>query len=112
MVLLNLLFLRRSLCKQCISNLPTLKREPRTSHLTSLDSDVAFLICITNVTAKTNQIALFPGSIKKAKVCDEVRFDKLSLQQQCAYCGKTTLYFCEKCNVALHPECFIGFHEQ
>ena len=61
---------------------------------------------------------MFPGSRKKTKVSDEVRFDKLSQwigkakQQRCAECRKTTLYFCEKCNVALHPECFKEFHEQ
>ena len=67
---------------------------------------------------KTTQIAMFSGSRKKTKVSDEVRFDKLShwigkaKQRRCAECGKTTLYFCEKCNVALHPECFKEFHEQ
>ena len=61
---------------------------------------------------------MFPGSRKKSKVSDKVGFDKLShsigkaKQQQCVECGKTTLYFFEKCNVALHPECFKEFHEQ
>ena len=61
---------------------------------------------------------MFRGSRKKTKVSDEVRFDKLShwigkaKQSQCAEYGKTTLYFCKKCNVALLPECFKGFHEQ
>ena len=51
---------------------------------------------------KTTQIAMFPGSRKKPKVSDQVRFDKLShwirkaKQRRCAECGKTTLYFCEK----------------
>ena len=67
---------------------------------------------------KTTKIAKFPGSRKEIKVSDEVRFDKLShwigkaKQQRCAECGKTRPYFCEKCNVALQPECFKGFHEQ
>ena len=58
---------------------------------------------------------MFPGSRKKTKVSDDVRFDKLShwigkaKQRRCAESGKTTLYFCEKCNAALHPK---GFHEQ
>ena len=52
---------------------------------------------------KTTQIAMFPGSRKKTKVSDEVKFDKLShligkaKQRQCAECGKATLDFCEKC---------------
>ena len=60
---------------------------------------------------------MFPGSRKKAKVSDEVRFDKLShwigkaKQRRCAQCGKT-LYFSEKCNVALYPYCFKGFNKQ
>ena len=47
-----------------------------------------------------------------------VRFDKLShwigkaKQRRCAECGKTALYFREKCNVALHPECFKESQEQ
>ena len=67
---------------------------------------------------KTTQISMFPGSRKKTRVSDEVRFDKLShwigkaKQGGCAECGKTTLYFCEKCNAALHPECFKEFYEQ
>ena len=61
---------------------------------------------------------MFPGLRQKTKVSDDVRFDKLShwigkvKQRRCAECGKTTLYFCEKCNVALHPESFKEFHEQ
>ena len=68
--------------------------------------------------SKTTQIAMFSGSSKKSKVSDEVRFDKLShwigkaKQQRCAECGKARPYFCEKCNAALHPECFKRFHEQ
>ena len=61
---------------------------------------------------KTTQIAMFPGSRKKTKVSDEVRFDKLSHWISKVKCGKTTLHFCEKCNVALHPECSKEFHEQ
>ena len=61
---------------------------------------------------------MFPVSRKKTKVSDEVRFDKLShwigkaKQRRCGECGKTTLYFCEKYNVAQHPECFKEFPEQ
>ena len=31
-------------------------------------------------------------------------------QQRCAKCSKTSQYFCEKCNVGLHPDCFKDFH--
>ena len=61
---------------------------------------------------------MFPGSRKKTKISDQVRLDKLShwigkaKQRRCAEYGKTTLYFFEKCNVTLHPECFKKFHEQ
>ena len=61
---------------------------------------------------------MFPGSRKKNKVYDEVRFDKLShwiskeKQRQCTECEKTALYFYEKYNVALQPECFKKLHEQ
>ena len=47
---------------------------------------------------------MLPGSRNKTKVCDEVGFDKLSQwidkakQRRCGECGKTILYFCEKCN--------------
>ena len=63
---------------------------------------------------KATQISMFPGSRMKAKVSDEIRFDKLNhwignaKQQWCAECGKKTLSFCEKCKDALHPECFFG----
>ena len=61
---------------------------------------------------------MFPGSRKKTKVSDELRFDKLSHGigkakiKRCAECGKTTLCFCGKCNVALHPAHFKRIHEQ
>ena len=64
---------------------------------------------------KTTQMTMFPGSRKRTKVSDEVRFDKLShwiiieKQGRCTECGETTLYFCKKCKVALHPEFFKGF---
>ena len=61
---------------------------------------------------------MFPGSRKKTKVSDEVRFNKSShwmgkgKQQQCAECAKKKpLYFHKKYNDALHQECFKGFHE-
>ena len=30
-------------------------------------------------------------------------------QPRCAKCSKTSKYFCEKCNVGLHPDCFKDF---
>ena len=53
---------------------------------------------------------MFPGSSKLTTVSDEVRFDKWShwigkvKKRRCTEYGKTTLYFCEKWDVALHPE--------
>ena len=61
---------------------------------------------------KTIQIVMFPSWRKKTKVSDDVRFGELShwigkvKQRRCAERGKTTLHFCEKCNVALHTKCF------
>ena len=115
-VVVNLPFLCRSLCKWCISNLYKNKRTQGKSNLTSLDSDRVLLTHIIDVTERT-QRAMFSGSRKKTKYSDEVRFNKLShwigkAKQWCAKCEKTTLYFCEKSNVALHPECFKGFHKQ
>ena len=61
---------------------------------------------------------MFPSLRKKTKVSDEVRFDKLShligkaKQRRHAECGITTIYFCKKCNISLHPECFKEFHEE
>ena len=61
---------------------------------------------------------MFPGSRKKTKVSNEVRFDKFShwigkaKERRCAECEKTTLHFSEKYNLVLHPECFKEFHEQ
>ena len=31
-------------------------------------------------------------------------------QRRFAKCSKTSKYFCEKCNVGLHPDCFKDFH--
>ena len=53
---------------------------------------------------------------KLSKVSDEVRYDAVNYwigkgkQRKCASCQKTTLYFCEKCNVGLHPECHKQCH--
>ena len=63
---------------------------------------------------KTTQIAMFPSSRKKTKVSDEVRFDKwvIGLVKQnnddVVNVKKTTIYFCEKCSVALHPNFLRG----
>ena len=60
---------------------------------------------------------MFPGSRKKTKISDQVRFDKLSHwirkgeQRRCAECGKQHYIFVES-NDPLHPEHFKEFHEQ
>ena len=67
---------------------------------------------------KSTAIFTFPAARKKSKVPGEVRYDNLNhwiqkgKQRRCGGCEKTTLYFCEKCNIALHPECFKEFHKK
>lgn len=65
-----------------------------------------------------SSVACFPPSRKKVKVNDAVRYDNENhwigkgKQRRCGQCQKTTLYYCEKCNIALHPECFKYFHQK
>ena len=55
---------------------------------------------------------------KSDNVSSEVRYEKNSHwigkgnQRRCYGCHKTTEYFCEKCNVALYPECFKIFPQK
>ena len=52
------------------------------------------------------------------RVNNDIRFDGLyhwptkGKQRRCGMqtCKGTTLFMCEKCDVALHPECFKSFH--
>ncbi|XP_046392163.1 piggyBac transposable element-derived protein 3-like [Ischnura elegans] len=51
---------------------------------------------------------------------EEIRTDHLdhlitkgsSKYKVCAQCKKRTVYICKKCNISLHPECFLAFHEK
>ena len=60
---------------------------------------------------KSTTTNIFPPARKLSKVSDEVRYDAINhwigkgKQRRCASCQKTTLYFCEKCNVGLHLDC-------
>ena len=59
---------------------------------------------------------IFPSARKLSKVSDEVRYDAINhwvgkgKQRRCASYQKTTLYFCEKCNVGFHLDCQKQFH--
>ena len=65
---------------------------------------------------KSTTTDIFLPPRKLSKVSDEVRYDAINYwigkgkQRRCASCQKTTLYFCEKCNVGLHPDCHKQFH--
>ena len=72
-----------------------------------------FYRCLQKSTA-TN---IFPPARKLSKVSDEVRYGTINQwigkrkQRKCASCQKTTLYFCEKCNVGLYSDCHKQFQE-
>lgn len=34
------------------------------------------------------------------------------VRRRCRNCKSQTIYFCKKCNVFLHPDCFQEFHEK
>ena len=59
---------------------------------------------------------IFPPARKLSKVSDEVQYDAVNhwiskgKQRRCASYQKTTLHFCEKCIVGLHPDCHKQFH--
>ena len=74
--------------------------------------------CHRKSTITTN---IFPPERKLSKVSDEIRYDAINhwigkaKQRRSASYQKTTLYFCEecnveKCNVGLHPDCHKQFH--
>ena len=58
----------------------------------------------------------FPAPRRTQRVIPEIRYDGINHwiakgnQRRCAKCSKTSKYFCEKCNVGLHPDCFKDFH--
>ena len=64
---------------------------------------------------------IFPPARKLSKVSDEIQYDAINhwigkgKQRRSTSCQKTTLYFCEECNVekhnvGLHPDCHKQFH--
>ena len=59
---------------------------------------------------------IFPAPRSTQRVIPEIRYDEIDHwmakgnQRRCAKCSKTSEYFCEKCNVGLHPDCFKDFH--
>ena len=65
---------------------------------------------------KSTTTNIFPPAGKLSKLSDEVRCDAINhwigkrKQLRCASCQKSTLYFCEKCNVGIHPDCHKQFH--
>ena len=67
---------------------------------------------------KSTATNISPPARKLLKVSDEVRYDSIShwigkgKQRRCVSCQKTTLYFCEKCNVGRHPDCHKQFNSK
>ena len=65
---------------------------------------------------KSTTTNIFPPARKLSKVNDEIRYDAINhwigkgKQRRCASRQKTTLYFCENCNIGLHPDCHKQFH--
>ena len=59
---------------------------------------------------------IFSAPRSTQRVIPEIRYDGIDHwiakgnQRRCAKCSKTSKYFCEKCNVGLHPDCFKDFH--
>ena len=59
---------------------------------------------------------IFSAPRSTQRVIPEIRYDGIDHwnakgnQRPCAKCSKTSKYFCEKCNVGLHPDCFKDFH--
>ena len=106
MVVASFLFLFGSISKQCI--------EECKLDLLGFRRRVAdtYYRCLRKSTT-TN---MFPATRKLSKVSDEVRYGTVNhwigkgKQRRCASCQKTTLYYCEKCNVKLHPDCHRQFH--
>ena len=59
---------------------------------------------------------IFPAPRSTQRVIPEICYDGIDHwiakgnQRRCAKFSKTSKYFCEKCNVGLHPDCFKDFH--
>ena len=58
---------------------------------------------------------IFPVPRSTQRVIPEISYDGIDHwiakgnQRRCAKCSKMSKYFCEKCNVGLHPGCFKDF---
>ena len=61
---------------------------------------------------------IFPAQRNHQKVIPDIWYDNEShwiikgKQRLCANCSRTSIYFCVKCNVGIHPECFKVFHSK
>ena len=59
-------------------------------------------------------LAIFQKNTQRVNL--DIRYDGIDHwivkgnQQRCAKCSKTSKYFCEKCNVGLHRDCFMDYH--
>ena len=59
---------------------------------------------------------IFPATRSTQRVIPEIPYDGIDQwiakgnHRRSAKCLKTSKYFCEKCNVGLHPDCFNDFH--
>ena len=68
-----------------------------------------------NISIGENFACYFPKKTTK-RVNLDIRCDGIDHwiakgnQRRCAKCSKTSKYFCEKCNVGLHLDCFKDFH--
>ena len=84
------------------------------------DSQLMFMRAIVqHGLAKHGQPRLRVGrpSRNLASVQKTLRYDgvnhwptKIRASQRCAACGGRTCYKCSKCDKALHPDCFMGYH--
>ena len=68
-----------------------------------------------NYKTKNDSVALYPKSATKNHVRmaeENHHWIRKGTQRRCAKngCKGTSKFFCIKCNVGLHPECFESFH--
>ena len=58
----------------------------------------------------------FPAPRKQEEVSSSIRYDQTNhwiakgKQRRCGNCSKSSIYYCEKFNIGLHPECFKDYH--
>ena len=59
---------------------------------------------------------IFPVLRKQDKVNNSIRYDQTNQwmakgkQIRCGNCLKISVYYCKRCNIGLHPECFKDYH--